>query len=31
VIERQNIVIVGARNAWTKMKETYGKSFLGRR
>ncbi len=31
VIERQNIIIVGARNAWTKMKETYNTSFLGRR
>jgi hypothetical protein len=30
VIVRQNGIIVGAKKAWTKMKETYGKSFLGR-
>jgi hypothetical protein len=31
VIEHQNIVIVGARNAWQKMKDTYSKSFLKKR
>lgn len=30
VIVRQNGIIVGAKKAWTKMKETYSKSFLGR-
>ena len=30
VIVQQNAVIVGARNAWTKMKATYQKSFLKR-
>lgn len=30
VIVKQNTIITGARNAWTKMKETYRKSFLGR-
>lgn len=30
VIVRQNSIIVGAKNAWTKMKTTYSKSFLGR-
>lgn len=30
VIVKQNTIITGARNAWTKMKETYRKSFLRR-
>jgi hypothetical protein len=30
-IEHQNIVIVGARNAWQNMKDTYSKSFLKKR
>jgi len=30
VIVRQNSIIVGAKKAWAKMKETYGKSFLKR-
>lgn len=30
VIVRQNKVIVGLKSAWTKMKATYSKSFLGR-
>ena len=29
-IVRQNRIIVGAKEAWTKMKDTYRKSFLGR-
>jgi len=30
VIVKQNSIIVGARDAWTKMKSTYQKSFLNR-
>lgn len=30
VIVSQNKIIAGAKNAWTKMKDTYHKSFLGR-
>lgn len=30
VIVHQNGIIVGAKKAWSKMKETYSKSFLGR-
>jgi hypothetical protein len=30
VIVRQNGIIVGAKKAWSTMKETYAKSFLGR-
>lgn len=31
VIDRQNTIIVSARSAWTKMKDTYSKSFLKRK